>query len=235
MANRTIQFCGYAYGNVPVQLNAHINGQTVFSGTVATLDEIFPVLPIDMTAAPVLFSVLESALFPTSFSGAYPMTVSVATGYGIILGNTNSNYMLSASNQVEFSGSISGTTLNVSSVTSGEILPGQTIYNNVITAGTTIISGNGSTWQINGSHSQVTSEAIINGATFVTGTVDQFNSCFNGTPTNSESTEDSRSSVQINGVPQTPPRDSNSSGQWTWLVEAGSTIEYNFNVSVGDE
>ena len=141
--------------------------------------------------------------------------------------------MLVASNQVEFSGSISGTTLNVSSVTSGEISIGQTIYNNAITKGTTVVSGNGSTWQIN--NSQITSEAIINGGIFNPGTVGTFSQCFNGTPTNSESTEDSRSSVQINGVPQTPPRDSNSSGQWTWLVEAGSTIEYNFNVSVGDE
>jgi hypothetical protein len=233
MANRTIQFCGYAYGNVPVQLNAHINGQTVFSGTVATLNENIPLLAGDWSTAPVLFSIPESALFPTSFSGSYPMTVSVATGYGIILAYVNSNYMLNASNQVEFSGSISGTTLNVSSVTSGEISIGQTIYDNVITAGTTIVSGLGSTWQIN--NSQTTSEATINGAIFNPGTVDAFSPCFNGTPTNSDNTVDSRSSVQINGVPQTPPRDSNSYGQWTWLVEAGSTIEYNFNVSVGNE
>lgn len=93
MANRTIQFCGYAYGNVPVQLNAHINGQTVFSGAVDTLNEEIPQLPADMTNAPVLFSVAESALFPVEFAGAYPMTVSVATGSGILLGYVYSNYM----------------------------------------------------------------------------------------------------------------------------------------------
>jgi hypothetical protein len=93
MANRTIQFCGYAYGDVPVQLNAHINGQLVFSGAVDTLNENIAALPADMTNAPVLFSVAESELFPTNFAGSYPMTVSVATGTGILLGYVYSNYM----------------------------------------------------------------------------------------------------------------------------------------------
>ena len=233
MANRTIQFCGYAYGAVPVQLNAHINGQTVFSGTVATLDENIPLLAGDWSTAPVLFSVTESALFPTSFSGSYPMTVSVATGYGIILGYTNSNYVEGVADPVEFSGSISGTTLNVSGVTSGEILVGQTIYGTGITAGTKIISGNGAIWQV--SLSQITSETNINGAIFSPGNVGTFNMCFTGSPTNSDGTEDSRSSVQINGVPTTITRGPGQTGQWTWLVEAGSTIEYNFNISVGSE
>jgi hypothetical protein len=229
MANRTIQFCGYAYGSVPVQLNAHINGQTVFSGAVDTLNEDIPALPVDMTTAPVLFSVTESALFPTSFSGSYPMTISVATGSGVLLCATNSNYMQATSDPVTFSGSISGTTLNVSSVTSGEISIGQTISNNVITAGTKIVSGNGSTWQV--SASQITSEATINGLFLAPGTVDTFKKCFNGTPTNSDGTLDSRSSVQINGLTQDRPAPPD--GEWTWEVTAGSTIEYNFNVSLG--
>jgi len=234
MANRTIQFCGYAYGAVPVQLNAHINGQTVFSGTVDTLNENIPNAQLDMTTAPVLFSVAESALFPTSFSGAYPMTVSVATGYGILLCATNSNYMKSFTNKVIFSGSISGTTLNVSEVTSGEIIIGQGIAGSGITVGTKIISGNGLTWQINDSHSQITSETIINGAVLVVGTADVFLQCFDGTPTNSEGTVDSRSGVQINGVVQVPPLET-SLGQWTWQVDTGSTLECNFNISEGSE
>jgi len=231
MANRTIQFCGYAYGAVPLQLNAHINGQTVFSGAVDTLTEDIPALPIDMTNAPVLFSVTESALFPTSFSGSYRMTISVATGSGIILGFVKSNYMSTATNMVEFSGSISDTTLNVSSVTSGEIVPGQIIHNTIITKGTTIVSGSGSTWQV--SESQLAGEATINGEILFPGTVDTFKMCYTGVPTNSDGTQDSRSSVQINGVPQS--REIPPSGQWTWSVEAGSTIEYNFNISAGSE
>ena len=169
MANRTIQFYGYAYGNVPVQLNAHINGQTIFSGTVATLNEDIPVLPGDLSAAPVLFSVDASELFPTTFAGSYPMTVSVATGAGILLGFTNSNYM-----------AISGPD-----------------------------------------------------GTFTPGNETSFLSCYYGVPPNSDGTFDSRSSVQINGVIQ--PRPAPPSGQWTWEVTVGSTLECNFNVSVGSE
>jgi hypothetical protein len=97
MADRTLQFCGYAYGNVPVQLNAHINGQLVFGGVVDTLDEPLPDPYINMANAPPLFSV-TSSLFSTDFSGNYPMTVTVGTGTGIMIENINSNYMLSFDN-----------------------------------------------------------------------------------------------------------------------------------------
>jgi hypothetical protein len=234
MANRTIQFCGYAYGNVPVQLNAHINGQTVFSGAVPTLNET-PAFPVDWVNAPVLFSVTESALFPTSFSGSYPMTVSVATGRGIALSGTNSNYMPSLVTEVEFSGAISGTTLTVSGVTSGEIRCGQIILGAGITSGTKIISVY-APWSVN--TSQTVSETSITGAIPIPGTATDFCICVSGNPIippNSEGTCDSRSSVQINGVPQIPPRTPTTQGNWPWWVEAGSTIEYNFNISAGSE
>ena len=232
MANRTLQFYGYAYGDVPVQLNAHINGQLVFSGSVATLNEVMPDPSVDMNSAPVLFSVTESALYPTSYSGSYPMTISVATGYGIAVRETLCNYMASVTDTVEFSGSISGTTLTVSSVASGEVTAGQKINGTGVTSGTKIVSGNGSSWVV--SVSQTVGETAINGGIVVTGTADVFSTCFNGTPTNSEGTPDSRSSVQLNGVQQVPPVEP-SFGEWTWLVDSGSTLEYNFNVSAGSE
>jgi hypothetical protein len=92
--NRTVQFCGYAYGNVPVQLNAHINGTLVFQGEIPTLDQPVPTPDIDMSSAPVLFTVSENTLFSTDFSGSYPMTVSVANGSGVYFGDVLSNYML---------------------------------------------------------------------------------------------------------------------------------------------
>lgn len=169
MTDRTIQFCGYGYGDVPVQINAHINGNTVFSGAVPTLDQPMPDPSINMASAPVLFTV-NSTLFPTEFSGSYPMTISVATGYGIVLGRTLSNYML-----------LVNETANV------------------------IIPGN------------------------ATG----FLNCYTGTPTNSEGTPDSRSSVTIDAVAQVPPLEA-SLGEWTWLVAQGSTLACNFNVSLGN-
>jgi hypothetical protein len=229
MANRTLQFFGSAYGDVPVQINAHINGTLVFSGSVATIAGDIPdYIPSDQ---PILFSVAESALYPTSYSGAYPMTISVATGNGIVLCETSCNYVGQQTDPVEFSGSISGTTLTVSSVTSGEVKVGQHL-NGIGIKTTTILSGNGSSWVV--ADSQTVGETTINGIKSIAGTADVFLPCFNGTPANSEGTPDSRSSVQINGVAQVPPTEK-SSGQWTWEVDSGSTLECNFNVSEGSE
>jgi hypothetical protein len=99
--NRTINFYGYAYGDVPVQLNAHINGELVFSGAVPTLSEPIPDTDgFDMTNAPILFSVPDSALFPVEFAGTYPLTMSVATGSGVLQCNTFSNYMLTSTKEL---------------------------------------------------------------------------------------------------------------------------------------
>jgi hypothetical protein len=233
MANRTLQFYGMAYGDVPVQLNAHINGELVFSGPVATTAGDLPPQPIDISSAPVLFSIADSALYPTSYSGAYPMTVSVATGSGIAIGPVWSNYQQArVSDRVEFSGSISGTTLTVSSVTEGAVTIGQQLYGTGVTDGTTIVSGNGSSWVV--SASQTVGEITIKGAILVSGTADVFDGCYFGTPINSEGTIDPRSSVQINGVQQVPPLEK-STGCWTWVVDSGSTLECNLNVGPGSE
>lgn len=64
------------------------------------------------------------------------------------------------------------------------------------------------------------------------GTVDNFGQCYNGTPTNSEGTPDPRSSVAINGAQQVPPLEP-SAGCWIWLIPAGSTMTYNWNISLG--
>lgn len=64
------------------------------------------------------------------------------------------------------------------------------------------------------------------------GTVGNFAQCYNGQPTNSESTPDPRSSVAIDGLQQVPPLDP-SAGCWVWLIPAGSTMTYNWNISLG--
>jgi hypothetical protein len=169
MADRTLQFCGYAYGNVPVQLNAHVDGQLVFSGAVDTLNEPLPLPSINLANAPPLFSVTNS-LFSTDFSGNYPMTVSVATGTGVMLSDIKSNYML-------------------------------------------------------------TFDSVAN--VVIPGNATSFSMCFNGSPTNSEGTPDPRSSVTIDAVAQVPPLEP-SLGCWTWVVNQGSTLGHNLNISLGN-
>lgn len=239
MANRTINFHGYAWGDEPVQMNAHINGELVFSGAVATISGPMPDPDVNMEDAPVLFSLVDSALYPTSYSGAYPMTVSVATGSGIGLSDVQCNYMTANLDPVAFTGSISGTTLTVSSVTSGEIKVGQHIVAPAVDGvfplaqNTMIVSGSGSTWVV--SVSQTVSEIAMSGHTHVNASADVFLPCYiNSTPANSEGTPDCRSSVSIDGIQQVPPLEK-SPGTWYWFIDAGSTLECNFNVSEGSE
>jgi len=174
MTNRTIKFFGYAYGDAPVQLSAQINGQTVFSGAVETVNQTIPSGQIDMSAAPVLFSLENSPLFPVEFSGSYPMTVTVETGYGVALNQVRSNYMRGFDK-----------------------------------AGNVAIAGN------------------------ATG----FLECFS--IENINDVGDSRSNVTIDGIavprnyiPDGTGRDGK--GEWTWVVNQGSVIGYDLNVSLGN-
>ena len=64
------------------------------------------------------------------------------------------------------------------------------------------------------------------------GTVDHFGQSYHGTPVNSESTIDPRSSVYINGTQQVPPL-TPSKGAWCWVIPSSSTMTYNWNISVG--
>ena len=61
-----------------------------------------------------------------------------------------------------FNGTISGTTLTVSSVISGTIAAGQTLFDTtgVLAAGTTVVSGSGTTWTISPSQTVSASEVM---------------------------------------------------------------------------
>ena len=234
MANRTLQFYGLAYGDVPVQLNAHINGQLVFTGAVPTVPGEPPLEPV--YPMPVLFSIVESALYPTSYAGAYPMTISVATGYAIDVGEVFSNYIVDQNlpDQTQLTGSISGTTLTVESFTNDiPMVIGQSLFveiDGVLTTVGIIVSGSGLTWTLDQSNT-VSSTKMIS---YTIGTADNYLVNYNGIPANEDQTTDCRSSVTIDGIAETglPP---GTVGQKPWRINAGSTLGCNFNVSVGNE
>ena len=243
MANRTLNFYGFAYGNVPVQLNAHINGQVVFSGEVATIDQPIPP-PGDIIAnTSVLFSVTDSALFPTEFSGNYPMTISVATGNGIAVADITSNFMPTGNYTPVIEAtmentSISGTTLTVGTLVSGAIAVGQMLgdpdHKPIPASGTTIVAGSDLTWTVSNVQNVAATTLQSGHLIPVSSGASEFLPAFNGTPVNSEGTPDPRSSVEIDGVTQVPPT-LPSQGIWTWIVPQGSTLSCNLNVSVGAE
>lgn len=226
MANRTLNFHGVAFGEVPVQMNAHINGQLVFSGAVQpqSADHPDPLEPAMFANAGILFSVVDSPLFPTGSELTYPMTLSVATGECVFLTVVDSNYMPMGEDRVRFSGSISGTTLTVSAVTAGTISVGM----DVILIGTTtsygkIVSGSGTTWELNQSHT--VPESSLGARKGIPGTPTDFSDCY--------PQGDARQNVQIDGIDQTPDRIGDEDGEWTWCINAGSTFECQLHVDAG--
>jgi hypothetical protein len=93
--NRTFQFCGIGYGNSPVSVTAQVNSTTIFSGEIPTIDEPIDPVPYPIPAAAnttVLFSIEDSALLNTDFSGSLPMTISVTGGQAALFTFINSNY-----------------------------------------------------------------------------------------------------------------------------------------------
>lgn len=245
--NRTLQFHGLAYGNVPVELNAQINGEVVFSGTVPTIDSALPESSPEMTDAPVLFSIVGNPLFTTNKANSYPMTVEVVTGNGVYFRDINSNNTETLeSYAILANSSINGTTLTVGQVLAGNIRVGQMVKitedgvarKSALLHGDdfVITGGSGSTWTLSydgGTHGP--RQIFCAGGQLADET--KFVNCFRssgfGSTTNSENTPDSRSNVTIDGVAQVPPHPV-SQGQYTWFVPVGSTIAYNLNVGYGN-
>ena len=233
---RTLQFYGLAYGDSNVSLTATINGTTVFSGEVPTINSPVPAPPVDFSNEIILFSIENSTLFPTNYSGAYPMSIAVSGGYAAAFNGINCNYMLTGNvtaTTVMENSSITGNVLTVGTVSSGTVAIGQLLTGTDVLAGTRIKSGSGANWIVN--YSQTVPNTTITGEliTLVPGVADEYQLCYKGLPVNSDATPDPRSSVTIDGVSQVPPLVP-SQGVWTWIVPNGSTIAYNLNISLGN-
>jgi hypothetical protein len=235
--NRTLQFYGGAYGNSQVSLTATINGTTVFSGEIPTVDS-----PTSDDNNTLLFSLDNSSLFPTNWQGSYPMSITVTGGNGVVFTNINSNYMQTTTPitpAVMENSSIAGNVLTIGTVTSGTVAVHQVLSGNGVLGNTSIESGSGSSWIVTTWPEPSVNQSVP--STTITGTSSEANPgnattytpCYNGIPTNSESTPDPRSSVTIDGFAQVPPYPV-SHGIWSWWVPTGSTIAYNLNVGLGN-
>jgi len=238
--NRTLQFYGLAYGDSNVSLTATINGETVFSGEVPTINSPMPTPPIDLPS--ILFSLENSVLFPTNWQGSLPMSITVTGGNVVVFTDIKSNYMPLPPTPVQQivmeNSSIEGNVLTVGTVTSGTVTANLQLAGTGVLSNTWIQSGSGSTWIVatrpapdvaqSVPSTTITSELY----TLNPGNATTYRSCYFGKPTNSENTIDPCSSVTIDGVAQVPPLPK-STGCWSWTVSTGSTISYNLNVSSG--
>ena len=230
---RTLQFYGLAYGDSNVSLTATIDGTTVFSGEVPTINSIMPPPPVDFSV--ILFSIENSTLFPTNYSGTYPMSITVSGGYAATFNEIKCNYTPTSNvtTAVMENSSISGNILTVGTVSFGTVAIGQLLTGTEIVANTRIVSGSDTTWIVNNSQTVPNTTIIGNLLKLTPGVADEYQPCYDGDPVNSEATHDPRSNIIIDGVAQVPPLPK-SLGVWEWIVPSGSTISYNLNVSLGN-
>lgn len=218
MTNRTIQFYGAAYGSAPVSITATANGNTVFSGTVNTLNEPFPTAWPD----PAQFTVLFTMEAPVSFSGAIPMTVTVNSGDGVAMAHVRANYVY-IPNPIYSSEQWATISANPQSA---ESLAIQTSLANPPFNQTEIDTLS------NPSTTQTQYYTILNAhglIPYIMGGPGNFNASFWDS--------DCRSVVTIDGNPVEPPtpRPPEYLGDWTYLVPVNSTLAYNLNINAGIE
>ena len=90
MTNRTLKFYGQGFGTNPVTITAIIDGNTVYDGPVSTIDEILTSDPYPQDLCSSLFS----TQIPVEFSGSFPVTIQVNSGFGIKLVTILENYIL---------------------------------------------------------------------------------------------------------------------------------------------
>jgi hypothetical protein len=88
MANRTVQFRGFAVGTTPTTVTATYNGSQIFSGEIPTLTSpVPPADPSDVDTVPTMFT-ME---LPMDASGNVPMTI-ISQGNPVTVCQIDANY-----------------------------------------------------------------------------------------------------------------------------------------------
>lgn len=211
MVTRTIQFLGQGYGNSPASVTVTANGNSVFSGTVDTIDAPVPDMPnFDLQSE---MKVLFTMDVDSAFSGEIPMTCQVTNStilFAQVFANyseipnpamTAAQYSYITNNKAERKGLYIYEAIASPPFSPAEI----TILENPATPDEEF-------YAIIDSHGA--SANVSSGATGF--------AKFTNT--------DVRNTVTINGIPQTPDH-SGLEGTWWWSINNGSTLAYNLEVT----
>ena len=211
MANRTVQILGQGYGSSPAQITVTANGNTVFSGTVNTVDQPLPALPnpdLDLTNILCTFEIDQA------FTGQIPMTCAVSLG-SVIFAQINANYVAIA-NPVYTPEQFA--ILNSETSTQADRVAIYTQVANPALSQTdidTLLDPAATQEQKNAILSAHNCEPYISSGANGYGPIDS---------------TDARSLVSIDGISQTPDH-GDLDGTWWWKIITGSTLSYQLDVS----
>jgi hypothetical protein len=214
MTTRTLQFYGQGYGTTPATITATLDGVTIYTGAVPTIDAPYT---YDYPDQPLLF---EGGSIPADFSGTIPMTVEVTNGVVIFIW-IYANYC-PVQNPVF--------TTEQWAIVSSTTLPWAdklTVYEAVATPPFTteeiaiLESTDPATFP---AKNQI---LVDHNASNYLLTADNWGDTFPG---------DNRTNVTIDGIPQSAPdpRPPGKDGDWPWVVSAGSVLAYDFNINAVD-
>lgn len=211
MANRTVQLLGQGYGASPAEITVTVNGNTVFSGTVNTVNQPLPEQPTNVMLNDVL-CVFE---LDGAITGEIPMTCATSAGT-VIFANILSNHVWMP-NPIYTTEQCA--TLNDPTTPWADKTAIWTQAANPPFSQQDIDTLNDPTapW----SEKQAILEA---------------HNCYQSVNSGSNtyryvSSTDARNSVTINGVAQTPDR-SGLPGTWWWTIDSGSTLGYQLDTDL---
>ena len=210
MANRTVQIRGQGYGSSPAQITVTANGNTVFSGTIATVDQPLSVLP---NLAINLDEILCTFEIDLAFTGQIPMTCAVSTGT-VIFAEIYANYV-GIPNPV-YTPAQSATLANPDTTQAERVAIYTQVANPPLSQQDidTLLDPSSTPQQIN------TIRVAHNCMPYISSGASGYGGIDN---------TDSRSSVTINGIAQTPDR-GELPGTWWWTVGTGSSLAYQLDV-----
>jgi Ubiquitin-activating enzyme E1 FCCH domain len=174
---------GFSTGDKIIHVIKGMTRLNYFPVTITVVNPTQYTIGVDTTAYGSFSSGVCCEFFTLSVGGRRPYPITQPDGIqpqgytaGVAPGSNYATFMFDKSSAAEndgtaasFTGSISGTTLTVSSVT-GVIAAGQTLGSPTggVAGGTRIVSGSGSTWTVN--ISQTTSSRAMNSVGWIYGT-----------------------------------------------------------------
>lgn len=213
---RTLQFYGKGYGATPATVTVTLDGDTVFDGPVTTVDQ--PTVDVLPEQQVVLFT----CEVPVAFTGAVPMICTVNNGtiyFNYVTGNyasiPNPVYTLAQWSVLMNPASTKSQRLAIYEAvavppfSASEITTLQSTDPADLPAQNAILSSHGCN-------------------NFVSSGASNYQDIWPG---------EERSSVSIDGVPQTlpDPRPSGAEGTWGWTVTSGSVLAFDLNIATGRE
>jgi hypothetical protein len=210
MPIRTVQIQGQGYGSTPAQITVTASGNTIFSGTVNTVNQPLPALPNPEIN---INNVLCTFEIDTAFVGEIPMTCAVSSGT-VIFSNIYANYVANL-NPVYTPAQIATLTNPDTTVGARIAIYTQVAVPPLSQADMDVLRGTETTPE--------QYKAILaahNCDTTIPSGADGYGPIDNTDP---------RSSVVINGIAQTPDH-GELPGAWWWTINTGSTMTYQLEV-----